>query len=383
MLFLGGGFWYWQVSKNKQNGESQYSLEKAVKGDVAVSFDVEGKIAYQRWDLNFSQSGIVKKINVSLGEKVKKNQILATLEAGRVENQIMQAEAQTKLDILNSEGFSESGADYKIKKKAYDNAEEKLDAEKELYDEYIAQNGENSTQTLAQKVKVKAAEADLDNAKAQLKQAEELYQKALYQLDKSQAAQDIAKIDANDLKIIAPVSGAMVASINGLEGMNFSQNNNTNSEENFFITLIDPEKFWFEAYLEDIDALKVNNGMKAYVSLDAYSDKKFEGSVEFVSPIATIDNNGITSYKTIISLDGGEEKILSDMIGSAMLVSKEVKDVVVVSNNAVYLKDSKQMISVKEDGVIKEREITTGFTNGKKVEIKNGVKAGEEVVIFK
>jgi multidrug efflux pump subunit AcrA (membrane-fusion protein) len=123
--------------------------------------------------------------------------------------------------------------------------------------------------------------------------------------------------------------------------------------------------------------------MKAYIKLDAYPEREFAGDVVFVSPVAELDSNDLATYKVMIAFDGADVKLLSDMAGSADLVSSEVRDVLLISSAAVKNKSGRQMVIVKKDGNFEEKEIQTGFTNGKQVEIKSGLNAGEEIVIIK
>jgi multidrug efflux pump subunit AcrA (membrane-fusion protein) len=54
-----------------------------------------------------------------------------------------------------------------------------------------------------------------------------------------------------------------------------------------------------------------------------------------------------------------------------------------ISSAAVTNKQGKQLVIIQTEDGFEEREIQTGFTNGKKVEIVSGLKSGEVVVIIK
>ncbi len=379
-----GGWQWWKNNAEKKN-IPQYVTEKVVRGDVAVSFSVDGKIVYEKWELDFLNSGTVDKIDVKLGDIVEKGQVLASIDIEKSNSQISQAKSELGASSIDLSRLSKDGVDYEMKKRAYEDAKDKLDKEKDLYDEYVKADGKDSAQSLAQKVKVSSAEAEVNNAKYQITQIEESYKKAQYELAKSSSAYNIALASADNSNIISPKSDVIVDAINGNVGDIVSQSSNSSSESSAgFLTLINHNNFWFESLVEDTDALKIQKDMLAYVKLDAYPDKKFEARVDFVSLIPEIDANGIPSYKVIIALTNKDDaKLLSDMAGSVELVSKEAKNVLMISNDAVKSVQGKQMVVVKKGDVFSEREIQTGFTNGKKVEIKNGLEQGEEVVITK
>lgn len=358
----------------------EYKTEKVARGNIQTAITVDGSIIFDTWKLSFFESGTISKINVALGDKIKKNQILAQLDANKEDSRVAQSTAELNSSILNENTLSNDGVDYKIKQEAYKYAKDRLDAEDDLYNEYVDAEGKNSTQALAQRVKVKLAEADVANIKKQLEQVEASYQGAVYQVDKSTAILQQSQDSYKDYQLIAPIDGAIVAQINGTVGDIYVNNQNATTA---LMTLIDPNSFWFEADVEDIDALKISPNMKVYINLDVYPDREFEGKVIFVSPVAELDSNDLATYKVVITLDDVDVKMLSDMTGSADLVSSEVRDVLMISNAAVKNRQGKQIVIIKKDGNFEEKEIQTGFTNGKTVEVKSGLNVGDEIVIVK
>ncbi len=366
----------------KETPELEFTTEKVVKGDIQSSISVDGTIVFDTWNLEFLNSGIVQTIDVELGDEVTKNQVIAVLDASAESNRIAQSTADLNASVANRDRISEDGVDYELQEERYDAAKDKEDTEDDLYDEYVDQHGKDSTQALSQKIKKESAEADVEIAKKQLEQVEVSYDNAQYQVDKSSAAYQQSLQVYDDYEITAPVDGAVVAQINGTEGSVIFNSSNSGSSEPF-IVMVDPDSFWFETYVEDVEALRITPDMKAYITLDAYPNKEFEGHAIFVSPVAELDSNDLATYKVIIAVEDVEEPLLSDMFGSAELVSEEVRDVLMISNTAVTNKNGKKIVIVKTSNGFEEKEISTGFTNGKKVEITAGLKLGEEIVIIK
>jgi HlyD family secretion protein len=361
--------------------EIEYKTEKVTRGDIQSAISVDGRIVFDTWDLEFLNPGTVESIDVNLGDSVEKGQIIAKSDSSSEDNKVSQSRAELNSSILNAERLSKEGVDYEIKKKAYDAAKEKEDNEDDLYDKNVELYGEDSTQALSQKIKKESAEADIKNAKKQLEQVEESYKNAKYQIEKSRASYASSQEAYDNYEITSPVSGVVVAQINGTIGSVVGGDKTSTTDP--FVVLVDPESFWFESYVEDVEALRISSGMKAYVELDAYPDKTIQGEVIFVSPVAELDSNDLATYKVIVSMNDPDFELLSDMAGSSNLVSEEVKDVLKISNSAVKTKNGKQVVIVREGGELKERIIKTGFTNGKIVEVESGLKMGEEVIIVK
>ncbi|XLQ20726.1 MAG: efflux RND transporter periplasmic adaptor subunit [Candidatus Moraniibacteriota bacterium] len=361
--------------------ELEYTTEKVIKGNIQSSISVDGTIVFDTWNLEFLNSGIVQTIDVELGDEVKKDQVIAVLDASAESNRIAQSTADLNASVANRDRMSEDGVDYELQKKKYSASKDKADTEDDLYDEYVDQYGKESTQALSQKIKKESAEDDVKITKKQLEQVEVSYDNAQYQVDKSSSAYQQSLQAYDDYEITAPVSGAIIAQINGTEGSVILNNNNSTTEP--FIVMVDPDSFWFETYVEDVEALKITPDMKAYITLDAYPNEEFEGRAIFVSPVAELDSNDLATYKVIIAVDDIEEQLLSDMFGSAELVSEEVRDVLMISSAAVTNKNGKKIVIIKTSNGFEEKEVNTGFTNGKKVEITSGLKLGEEIVIIK
>lgn len=129
------------------------------------------------------------------------------------------------------------------------------------------------------------------------------------------------------------------------------------------------------------DIINVKEGQNVTLELTSYPDQKFKGTVNFVT-LTPQQNGGSTSYPVIVDLEPSELLLLDGMSVSATFVVKEVKDVLMLPNKAILLKDGKQFVQVKDaDGVKHEREILTGFSDGENTEILKGLEEGEKVYV--
>lgn len=52
----------------------------------------------------------------------------------------------------------------------------------------------------------------------------------------------------------------------------------------FSLAIIDPK--WVRAYVSEVDLGKIHPGMKASVAVDSFPDRRFEGWIGFISPVA-------------------------------------------------------------------------------------------------
>lgn len=129
---------------------------------------------------------------------------------------------------------------------------------------------------------------------------------------------------------------------------------------------------------DDVSNIQVGDQVNIYLS--AYEDELFNGTVSSISSTSTGDTT--VSYPVVVTLSGDVSKVYDGMSSEVTFVSKEVKDVVYVSNKAITTEGTKSYVTLKKaDGTTKKTSVVTGFSDGHNVEIKSGLKKGDTVLI--
>lgn len=144
----------------------------------------------------------------------------------------------------------------------------------------------------------------------------------------------------------------------------------------------------FQMDVDEMDIRNIKIGQKVTVTASALPDDSFSGTVVQVSMKGTT-NNGITTYPVIIKIKKFGN-LLPGMNVTGKIVIEEAMNVLTVPSsclqrgNILYVKskDAKKKEESSEipDG-FKEVEVTTGINDGDNVEIKKGIKEGEEIYI--
>lgn len=141
------------------------------------------------------------------------------------------------------------------------------------------------------------------------------------------------------------------------------------------------DKVIAEVTISQNDITKIAEGQEVKLSVAAFPDEKFTGKVKSLNLKPNTQGNS-TNYSVTVEVDKNDYKLLDGMTASAQFIVKEVKDVILLSNKAITLKDGKEMVNIKqEDGTSKEVEITTSFSDGKNTEIIAGLSEGDIVVV--
>lgn len=146
------------------------------------------------------------------------------------------------------------------------------------------------------------------------------------------------------------------------------------------ITVFDNKNLYTTISVDETDLPSLKIGQKADIKVNAYSDKKFTGTIKDISQQGTY-SNGVSNFDVIIGFDS-IDNIKVGMSTEATIVTESKDNVIAVPVEAV--KDSrggKYVMIPKNDGSTTLQKIEVGISNGRMVEITNGLVAGQEVEI--
>lgn len=69
------------------------------------------------------------------------------------------------------------------------------------------------------------------------------------------------------------------------------------------------------------------------------------------------------------------------MTGDLTFITRETEKVLYVSNRAIFRDGSRSYVKIRENGTVTEKDVSTGFSDGENVEIKEGLSEGDIVLI--
>ena len=119
-------------------------------------------------------------------------------------------------------------------------------------------------------------------------------------------------------------------------------------------------------------------GTSAKVTPVAFPDLALAGTS--VAPVLVGMRKG-EAFDTRFDLGSGDARLVPGLKAKIHVRVAELKDVVTVPAAAVTDDDGKKSVKVWEGGKSVAREVTTGRTSGDRIEIKSGLKEGDEVVM--
>ena len=142
--------------------------------------------------------------------------------------------------------------------------------------------------------------------------------------------------------------------------------------------ITDLSEVWVLADIYESDLAKTKVGMPATLSLDAFPNQVFTGSVAFIDPI--LDPKTRTA-KVRLAFANPRGELRPEMFGEVTLRSL-AREGLRIPADAVIDSGTKKVVFVSlGDGKFQPRELELGATDGDQVEVVSGLEPGDQVVV--
>jgi RND family efflux transporter MFP subunit len=134
-----------------------------------------------------------------------------------------------------------------------------------------------------------------------------------------------------------------------------------------------------ESVLDQIDA-----GLKAKISVDAFPDRRYEGTVQSIAVLPEQDGwrgSDTKVYETVVTIDTEVSQIKPGMTAVCEIEIETIDDAVLVPIQAVVQRDGTSMVITRSGERVGLRPVTLGRANDYQVQILDGLEQGEEVAL--
>jgi HlyD family secretion protein len=116
-------------------------------------------------------------------------------------------------------------------------------------------------------------------------------------------------------------------------------------------------------------------------TVDAYSDKFFEGVVREIHPKAIIKDN-VVNYEVILEIDPKNISYLRpEMTANVVVTTNTRKNVLAIPKEAVKKRGKESFAIVKMNSKLIEEPIAVGWRDGGFIEVVTGLKENDQVGI--
>lgn len=141
----------------------------------------------------------------------------------------------------------------------------------------------------------------------------------------------------------------------------------------------DLSSVWIMVFVREIDASKVQIGQTLRFTLLAHPERSFETTINYVA--ATLDP-ATRRLQVRGTVDNPQGLLKPEMFANVAIVAGDGGVAPAVPREAViYEGDNARVWVVREDGGIELRSIKPGLSSGRKIQVTQGVRAGESVVV--
>ncbi|QEY25924.1 efflux RND transporter periplasmic adaptor subunit [Neisseria zalophi] len=358
ILIVGVAAWLYFKPEQKIN----YLTQTVSRMDIRKTVSATGEIsAAQLVDVGAQASGQIKKLHVKLGQQITKGDLIAEIDA------------TTQLNSLNTfrarlETYQAQLRSAEIRRNT---AERKYRREQALW---------------AEQATSKAELEDAEDARAAARASVAELQSLIKQ---TRISINTAEADVGYTRIVSPINGTVV-SVPVEEGQTVNANQTTPT----IVQVADLSKMLNKMQIAEGDANKVQAGQKLIFSiLGDTEETPREAVIDSIDPGLTILSQGAYSAKTDTtdtavyyyarSLVPNEDNMLHiGMTTENSIIINDVKNVLSIPNLAVKTREGKKIVRILDDkNQPQERIVKTGLSDGTNIEITEGLKEGEQVIL--
>lgn len=392
-----GAAWYFK--RRQDSSAVSVSVEKAVIKTITQIVSATGKVQPEvEVKIAPEVSGEVVKLGFREGAVVKKGDLLLAIKPDNYQAQVEQQEAS----LSSAKAVALQCRASLLK------AQDDLRRNSDLFAKKLLSESDIATAQTALEV----AQANLENAQAQIRRAEGSLTQARDSLAKTLIYSPIdGKVSSLSTEVGERVAGT--GSYGGAEAMRVA----------------DLENMEVRVYINENDIVNVKVGDRAKVAIDAFPDRKFEGRVKEIGSAARVTGlntqDEVTNFLVKIRIVDKDAPLRPGMSANADVETRSVQSVVAVpiqsvtvrsregtrtveevaadrdkktkenkgEGAAVAVSDKQQKQGEKSDreslqrvvfvfgeDKVRMRKVETGLQDTTHIEIKSGVKEGEEVV---
>ena len=357
-------------------------LVVAETGIMTRSVVATGKIEpTTKIEVKSKANGIIEALPFDVDSEVNAGDVLAQLDKQQPQAALRGAEANLQAARaalsgaeaeLKKNAVEAEGPDVAFARRAYERAQQlfaqRLVAQSQLDDAHsaidVAENRQRAAQSqlVVSQAKVAQAQAQVAQAKAAADQAAEGLAYATIR------APIRATVLSRDVEIGSPVSSIL----------------NLGANATLVMTLGDIQKVFVRGKVDEADIGRVRLGQPARIRVETFKDRVFSGRVTQISPLG-VEKDNVTTFEVKVSIENPGQELKANMTANAEIVLEEHANALLVPESAItYDAQKHAFVDVVATGTKTGRRrtpITVGVGNGTRIEVLQGLKPGDRMLL--
>ncbi len=369
----------------------QAPINESAAGEQVILTATGYIVAAHKIEVASKVVGRVASIGVEKGDKVRAGQVLVRLEDDEYRAQLLQeqgqlANLQAKLQELENgsrpEEIAKARADVEQAKADLEDSKVSLDRTKQLVTEgVLAKQSLDDAQAKYDGDAAKVASLQHTLDLAVLGPRKEEIAQVRGQIEQARGALDYAQTQLDNTIIKAPVTGTILD--RNVEKGEFVTNGFVGDKgaKGYLVTMADLNDLQVELDIPQSDFPKLGPRQNGTITTDAYPDRKYQGTIEQVSPEA---DRAKATVQVKVQVLNPDQYLRPDMNATVAFYndapaapSSEAKHVIVIPQGAVQ----NGAVFVLVNGRARRIPVTTGGASQKGVLIESGLIGGEELIV--
>ena len=382
VVLVVAGIWGFSTLNGASSTIDPAKIAAVERGPMLRSVVATGKIEpITKVEIKSKANGIIEKLFVDVDHVVDAGQVLAQLDRENLTARLREARAN-----LQAAEAARTAAMAQVKKN---------EIEAEAPDVAFARRNHARAQQLFDQKLV--SQSALDDAKSVLEQSENKQRAAGGQLVIAQArvveatanvaqagaAVERAEEELANATIRAPIR-ATVLTRDVEIGSPVSSILNMGANASLVMTLGDIEKVFVRGKVDEADIGRVRLGQPARIATETFRDRVFNGHVTQISPIG-VERDNVTTFEVEVSIDNPGKELKANMTANAEIVIEELPDSLLVPEAAItYDAQRNPHVDVVDPSTRNGRRrvpVKIGVGNGTRIQVVDGLKAGDKVVL--
>lgn len=299
----------------KEEASIPVEVASAIQGPIEAAYRGTATLeAEDEATVNAKTGGVIEAILVEEGQRVKAGQALARLETDRL-----------RLEVARS-------------KASLDQLEQDFKRNASVYQRNLV--------------------------------SREAYERSKFDLDGARAAYDLARLALDESEIKAPFAG--VVSLRYVKVGNMVQA----GSPAFRVTKMD--SLQAQIYVPERDIYKLAAGQSTTLTVDAWPQKTFKGSILRVNPVVDASTGTV---KVTVAMAPEQPELKPGMFGRMEILYDRRENALLIPKDAVLTEDAQQSVFVVTEGRAHRRNIKVGYSDAEHYEVIDGLKAGDQLVV--
>ncbi|KPK98060.1 MAG: hypothetical protein AMJ90_10035 [candidate division Zixibacteria bacterium SM23_73_2] len=333
------------VFKGSSSKSNQLTMVKVERGQIVDKALAIGTLVPKNEIAVKSKiSGIVKKVFVEIGDKVKKGDPLIDISPSPTPLEF--AEAKRNVGMVEV-AFQNSQKEYQRAKTLLEKnliSEEDFDQKKKSFDEakLRLQLGQEKL-SLIEEGKIQIAEKKIES------------------VIKSPITGTVLERKVNEGDPVVPLTSYQ--------------------EGTELMTMAYMDDLVFKGTVDEIDVGKLNEGMNAEIKVGAIPNDTVEGVLYKISPKAKKEENATLFDVELKITRRGERMLRAGYSANADIIINKKEDILLIPERLVEFKEDSVFVEIKgTNGEVTKKPIKTGLSDGMNIEVTEGLEEGDQIV---